>query len=87
MSSAVYFVQECPTCGRQLQIRVEYLGRTVVCQHCRGRLTASDPASHRYAATRQASEELLRRADELLRSVDEDLSRSRSYDEIRRLSL
>ena len=44
MSNATYFVQECPTCGRRLQIRVEYLGRRVVCQHCQGALIAADPA-------------------------------------------
>jgi hypothetical protein len=82
MSNATYFVQECPTCGRRLQIRVEYLGKTVVCQHCRGRLTAADPASHRYPEARRASEELLRRAEELLRSVDQDLSQSRSYERL-----
>ncbi len=82
MSNAVYFVQECPTCGRQLQIRVEYLGKAVVCWHCRGRLVASDPASHRYPAPRQASEDLHRRADELLRSADRDLLQSRSYDHL-----
>jgi hypothetical protein len=70
-----------------LQIRVEYLGKSVVCQHCRGRLTATDPASHRYPAAGHASDELLRRADELLRSVDEELSQSRSFDAGRRLSL
>ncbi len=32
MSNPTYFVQECPTCGRRLQIRVEYLGKRVVCQ-------------------------------------------------------
>jgi hypothetical protein len=30
MSSSTYFVQECPICGRQLQIRVEYLGKRVI---------------------------------------------------------
>ena len=45
MTSAIYFVQECPTCGRRLQIRVEDLGRRVVCQHCQGRFLAVDPAS------------------------------------------
>ena len=29
MSKATYFVQECPTCGRDLEIRVEYLGKRV----------------------------------------------------------
>jgi hypothetical protein len=68
MSRSTYFVQECPTCGRSLQVRVEYLGRQVVCQHCRGRFEACDPAN----TTRKASNsgiDLLRRADELLGSV------------------
>ena len=71
MSNAMYFVQECPTCGRRLQIRVEYLGKKVVCQHCRGRLLASDPASNRYASSGST---LMRRAQELLeRSAQEQV--------------
>ena len=31
MPSPLYFIQECPTCGRSLQIRVGYLGKQVVC--------------------------------------------------------
>ena len=27
MPGGTYFVQECPTCGRSLQVRVEYLGK------------------------------------------------------------
>lgn len=68
MSNATYFVQECPTCGRRLQIRVEYLGRTVVCRHCQGQLTAIDPANMRCDCA-ESSNALLRRADELLDSV------------------
>lgn len=45
MSRATYFFQECPTCGRMLQIRVEYLGKTMACQHCRGEFDARDPAT------------------------------------------
>jgi hypothetical protein len=67
MSNATYFVQECPTCGRCLQIRVEYLGRQVVCQHCQGRLTAADSSNMRCDCG--SSNVLLRRADELLESV------------------
>jgi hypothetical protein len=52
MSPSTYFIQECPTCGRRLHIRVEYLGRRVVCQHCHGALIAADfalrPRSDRY---------------------------------------
>jgi hypothetical protein len=68
MSSATYFVQECPTCGRRLQIRVEYLGRRVVCRHCQGQLTAADPANMRCDCGGSA-DALLRRADKLLDSV------------------
>ncbi|HTN77111.1 MAG TPA: hypothetical protein VL096_17750, partial [Pirellulaceae bacterium] len=42
MSKATYFVQDCPTCGRRLQIRVEYLGKRVACQHCRGQFDATE---------------------------------------------
>jgi DNA-directed RNA polymerase subunit RPC12/RpoP len=77
MPNPTYFVQECPTCGRRLQIRVEYLGRKVVCQHCRGQLVACDPASNRYPELSQ-SDELLRRAEQLLHDAAENLQ-SRTY--------
>ncbi|HWA98273.1 MAG TPA: response regulator [Pirellulales bacterium] len=65
MSESTYFLQECPTCGRSLHIRVEYLGREVVCQHCRGRLTAYDREGT--GPTPSASSfEVLQRVDELL---------------------
>ncbi len=68
MSHCTYFVQGCPTCGRRLHIRVEYLGKKVVCQHCRGQFTACDPTS-RPCEERESTEALLRRADELLRDA------------------
>lgn len=43
MPNVTYFVQDCPTCGRKLNVRVEYLGRKVVCQHCQGSFVAWDP--------------------------------------------
>ena len=76
MSNPTYFVQECPTCGRRLQIRVEYLGRRVVCQHCQGQLIATDPTSLRCDCAEPASA-LLRRADELLESVAQRRPQSR----------
>jgi hypothetical protein len=65
VSESVYFVQECPTCGRSLRIRVGYLGKHVVCQHCHGRFQACDPASPSYPPV-DSGIDLLRRADELL---------------------
>jgi hypothetical protein len=69
MSKATYFVQECPTCGRSLQVRVEYLGRQVVCQHCNGHFEACDPTSATYPPAKSGID-LLRRADALLNSID-----------------
>jgi hypothetical protein len=69
MAYPLYFVQECPTCGRSLQIRVAYLGRCVVCQHCDGRFEACDPASAAYPPC-DSGLSLMQRADELLETMD-----------------
>lgn len=76
MSNATYFVQECPTCGRRLQIRVKYLGRKVVCRHCQGHLIATDPSNVRCDSA-ESTNALLRRADELLESVSQRRSQTR----------
>ena len=70
MSNPTYFIQECPTCGRRLQIRVEYLGRRVVCQHCQGHLIAADPTNARCDHA-ELGNALLRRADELLETISQ----------------
>jgi hypothetical protein len=64
MTKATYFVQECPTCGRKLQIRVEYLGKRVICQHCKGHLEATDATGPRQRDS--DSSILMARAEELL---------------------
>ena len=48
---AAYFVQECPTCGRNLQVRVDYMGKRVVCQHCSAKFQACDPSSAAFPRT------------------------------------
>jgi ribosomal protein S27E len=69
MRVSSFFVQECPTCGRTVQVRVEHLGRTVVCQHCSGRMLATDDAS-KAATSTDSSFALMRRAEELLQIAD-----------------
>ena len=64
MSNATYFVQECPTCGRSLEIRIEYLGKKVMCQHFQGKLLASD---RKQAMDLSESGILMARAEELLK--------------------
>jgi len=51
-----------------LQIRVEYLGRVVVCQHCGGSLQARDPASRTLV---NPHSHLLERAEQLLQTADQ----------------
>ncbi|HVX60717.1 MAG TPA: response regulator [Pirellulales bacterium] len=65
MVPSTHYIQQCPTCGRSLRVRVEYLGRQVACLHCHGRFLACDPESPR-ASLSDSGLALLRRADELL---------------------
>ena len=75
MADSAFFVQECPTCGRNLRVRVEYLGRRLVCQHCRGALTAHGGGAPSPAADDRAG--LLARADELIVQAQRRLARPR----------
>ena len=68
MPRSTYFVQECPTCGRNLQVRIEYLGKQVVCQHCAARFEACEPGTAAYPPS-NSSLSLLQRAEELLQST------------------
>jgi hypothetical protein len=73
MSRSTYFVQECPTCGRNLQIRVQYLGKQVVCQHCSARFEAYDPTNAAYPSP-SSSLSLLERAEQLLSASSSQLA-------------
>jgi len=64
MSNPTFFLQECPTCGRRLQVRVTYLGRDLACPHCCGRFVARDPSIPLPSLGNGKS--LLEKADELL---------------------
>lgn len=68
MPHNTYFVQECPTCGRKLEVRVKYLGKQVVCQHCGARFEAYDAGTASYPPP-PSSISLLERAEQLLQSV------------------
>jgi hypothetical protein len=68
MSRNTYFVQECPTCGRKLEVRVQYLGKQVVCQHCGAQFEAYDAGSAAYPPP-PSSISLLERAEQLLQTA------------------
>jgi len=65
MSCSTYYVQECPTCGRTLQVRVEYLGKTVSCQHCAASFCAEDASSEDFDPMKSGIS-LIDRAEELI---------------------
>ncbi len=67
MPSGAFFIRSCPTCGRSLEIRVEYLGKRVSCRHCSAQFdTMEDDYSD---AASESSLRLLARAEELIESV------------------
>jgi len=59
------FLQECPVCGRPLQVSSNLNGRRVTCLHCGGRFLASYPVAGSLSPTSGASF-LLQRAEELI---------------------
>lgn len=67
MPSGAYFIRSCPTCGRSLEIRVEYLGKRVSCRHCSAQFNTNDGVTVEPASDSSLS--LLARADELIESV------------------
>lgn len=76
MPRSTYFVQDCSTCGRKLQVRVEYLGKKVACQHCGARFVAADQAEVDVHSDSEVS--LIDRADELIRQSGINLARAAS---------
>jgi hypothetical protein len=41
-----YFTQECPVCGRRMQVRIELLGKQIACGHCAAVTVARDNSDH-----------------------------------------
>jgi hypothetical protein len=65
MAGTTYFVQECQTCRRSLQVRVNYLGKRIASRHCGAQFAACDPQSPDYPPA-DSSLTLLARVDQLL---------------------
>jgi hypothetical protein len=72
MQRAKTYLQNCPVCGRPLEIPVEYRGRALNCRHCGGHFNAIDPASSIFAA-QNSSSALLRRAEQLIKLSERKL--------------
>jgi hypothetical protein len=68
MPSSLFFRQNCPACGRGLQVRVHYLGKPVQCQHCQADFIACQPGDEGEAS--KSGLALIARADELLKAVE-----------------
>ena len=67
MSQTTFFVKECPTCGRNLQVRIEYLGREMMCNHCGGDFVADD---NPHGQRDNPVETMIARVDELLKKEE-----------------
>ena len=63
-SASIYFIQECQACGRKMRVRLEFLGRQIVCQHCGRHLIAADSAA--VGSRRPHFASAVDRADQLL---------------------
>lgn len=68
MASGMLFVRPCPTCGRQLEIRIELLGREVQCRHCSAEFIAS--ARNETPWIDLAVDRVLARAQRYMTSLD-----------------
>jgi hypothetical protein len=69
MPKSTFFVQNCPTCSRALEVRVWYLGREVMCRHCSAPFIASLP-DNTVGEVDLSDSALMRRADELINMAD-----------------
>jgi hypothetical protein len=67
MASGTFFVRSCPTCGRNLEVRVELLGRDVECVHCGANFKATQESKN--AADDLRIEQVLARAQQYIESV------------------
>lgn len=70
MNRATFFVQDCPICGRQLEVRLELLGRSAACPHCHGRFEARDGSGIGHDSRGALQVDLMERADALLHMLD-----------------
>ena len=75
MPQTTYFVKECPTCSRKLQVRVEYLGRQMVCNHCGGDFFAGETQSVFTPTEGDCSDAILLRVEELIDKADNNLGK------------
>jgi hypothetical protein len=75
MPQTTYFVKECPTCGRKLQVRVEYLGREMVCNHCGGDFLAGDAQDVFTPSDEECSDAILLRVDELIDKANNNIGK------------
>ena len=67
MTQTTFFVKECPTCGRNLQVRIEYLGRDMMCNHCGGDFVAHEGLQEPKA---DPGDTIIAKIDELLGKAD-----------------
>lgn len=73
MASTMVFVRPCPTCGRNLEIRVELLGRDVQCRHCKAEFVATQRCETPWIDA--AVDRVLAKAERYMASIDPEIDR------------
>jgi hypothetical protein len=71
MASGMHFVRPCPTCGRNLEIRLELLGREVQCRHCSAEFIASQRCETPWIDA--AADRALAKAQRYMASIESDV--------------
>ncbi|RMF37872.1 MAG: hypothetical protein D6753_16775 [Planctomycetota bacterium] len=67
MPTGTFFVRACPTCGRNLEVRVELMAREVECVHCGASFIASAESSSIFDD--QRIEQILARAQQYIEAT------------------
>jgi hypothetical protein len=66
MMQLTHVVEDCPICGRPVEVASEAIGREVACGHCRGQFVVFESADGETTAVVSGETNLLERADRLL---------------------
>ncbi len=62
---ATTFTQDCPICGRRVEVSADHRKLTITCPHCHGAFLAHEPPT-RDGKPHDRPESLMLRADRLL---------------------
>jgi len=75
MMQLTHIVEDCPICGRPVEVASEAVGREVACGHCRGQFVVFEAADGETTTVACGETNLLERADRLLELTAQEAGR------------